>query len=61
MSKLHEGDTLRIRRFGREKTWTKAQVIELVDSRSYEVRTKGVRVYRRECKHLWLTREPFST
>lgn len=26
MSMLHEGDTVRIRPFGREKTWTKAQV-----------------------------------
>lgn len=59
MSKLHEGDTVRIRPFGREKTWTKAQVEDQVDSRSYEVRTEDGRVYRRNRRHLRRSREPF--
>lgn len=58
-SKLHEGDTVRIRPFGREKTWTKAQVEDQVDSRSYEVRTEDGRVYRRNRTHLRRSREPF--
>lgn len=59
MSKLHEGDTVRIRPFGREKTWTKVQVEDQVDSRSYEVRTEDGRVYRRNRRHLRRSREPF--
>lgn len=58
-SKLHEGDTVRIRPFGREKTWTKAQVEDQVDSRSYEVRTEDGRVYRRNRRHLRRSRQPF--
>ncbi|XP_062588755.1 uncharacterized protein K02A2.6-like [Saccostrea cucullata] len=60
MQKLHAGDTVRIRPFGREKSWTKAQVRDQVDIRSYEVRTEDGRVYRRNRKHLRLSREPFS-
>lgn len=56
MSKLHEGDTVMIRQFGREKTWTKE---DQVDSRSYEVRTEDGRVYRRNRRHLRRSREPF--
>ncbi|XP_062576513.1 uncharacterized protein K02A2.6-like [Saccostrea cucullata] len=60
LQKLHAGDTVRIRPFGREKSWTKAQVRDQVDIRSYEVRTEDGRVYRRNRKHLRLSREPFS-
>ena len=60
MPKLHAGDTVRIRPFGKEKSWTKAQVRDQVDIRSYEVRTEDGRVYRRNRKHLRLSREPFS-
>lgn len=59
MSKLHEGDTVRIRPFVREKTWTKAQVEDQVDRRSYEVRIEDGRVYRRNRRHLRRSREPF--
>lgn len=60
MSKLHERDTVRIIQFGREKTWTKAQVKDQVDSRIYEVRTEDGHVYKRNRKHVRFTREPFS-
>ena len=54
MPKLHAGDTVRIRPFGKEKSWTKAQVRDQVDIRSYEVRTEDGRVYRRNRKNLRL-------
>lgn len=59
MSKLHEGDTVRIRPFGREKNLDKTQVEDQVDSRSYEVRTEDGRVYRRNRRHLRRSRGPF--
>ena len=51
---------MRIRPFGKEKSWPRAQVRDQVDIRSYEVRTEDGRVYRRNRKHLRLSREPFS-
>ena len=54
MLKLHAGDNVRIRPFVKEKSWTKTQVRDQEEIRSYEVGTEEG-VY----KDLRL-REPFS-
>ena len=43
MPKLHAGDTVKIRPFGKEKYWTKAQVRDQVDMKWISVLMKSVR------------------
>ncbi|XP_061190263.1 uncharacterized protein LOC133198137 [Saccostrea echinata] len=57
--KINIGETVRIRPFGKEKTWTKAKVDEKVNIRSYQVTTEDGRTYRRNRKHLRRSNEPF--
>ncbi|XP_061193428.1 uncharacterized protein K02A2.6-like [Saccostrea echinata] len=59
LPKINIGETVRIRPFGKEKTWTKAKVDEKVNIRSYQVTTEDGRTYRRNRKHLRRSNEPF--
>ena len=59
MPKLHAGDNVRIRPFGKEKSLIKSQVRDQEVIRSYEVRTEDGRVYRRNRKYLRLSRDHF--
>ena len=52
LSKLHDGDVVRIKPVGKEKNWVKARVEGQVDIRSYQVRTEDGAVYRRNRRHL---------
>ena len=58
---LVEGDVVRIKPQAStgKKTWTKAQVEEQVDVRSYAVRTEDGRLFRRNRRHLRQSKEPF--
>jgi len=42
------------------KRWAKATVDKEIDVRSYQARTEDGRTYRRNRRHLTLTKEPFS-
>ena len=60
LNDLQLGDVVGIqppRGIGRRKPWTKVHVGEKVDIRSYEVRTEDGQVFRRNRKHLRLTKE----
>ena len=46
-------------RRGDSKVWAKATVDKEVDIRSYQVRTEDGRTYRRDRRHLRLTKEPY--
>ncbi|XP_061170264.1 uncharacterized protein LOC133179549 [Saccostrea echinata] len=59
LPKINIGETVRIRPFGQEKTWTKAKVDEKVYIRSYQVTTEDGRTYRRNRKHLRRSNESF--
>ena len=57
---LKEGDVVRVRPKGNEKSWTKAVVEGQVDIRSYQIRTEDGRQYRRNRRHLRTSRETFN-
>ena len=44
----------------RKRKWFKARVEEQVDIRLYEVRTEDGKLYRRNCRHLCQSKEPFA-
>lgn len=57
---LQEGDVVRVRPKGNEKSWKKAIVEGQVDIRSYNIRTEDGREYRRNRRHLRTSREHFA-
>ena len=50
---------MRVKQRPNSKEWTKATVDKEVHIRSYQVHTEDGRNYRRNCRHLRQTREPF--
>ena len=58
---LQSGEVVRVapEQGDRERKWFKARVEEQVDIRSYEVRTEDGKLYRRNCRHLRQSKEPF--
>nr|XP_022296799.1 uncharacterized protein K02A2.6-like [Crassostrea virginica] len=60
LPELHEGDVVRVRPKGNEKSWKKAIVQGQVDIRSYNIRTEEGREYRKNRRHLRATRESFA-
>ena len=59
LSKLEPGDVVHIKPDRDSKRWAKATVAKEVDIRSYQVRTEDGRTYRRNRRHLRLSRQPF--
>lgn len=57
---LQEGDVVRVRPKGNEKSWKKAIVEGQVDFRSYNIRTEDGREYRRNRRHLRTSKEHFA-
>lgn len=53
-----KGDVVRIKPFRNGKEWTKAKVDDKCNIRSYNVTTEDGRTYRRNRRHLMLTKEP---
>ncbi|CAG2212812.1 unnamed protein product [Mytilus edulis] len=57
-TELAKGDIVRIKPFKNGKEWTKAKVDEKCNIRSYNVTTEDGSTYRRNRRHLILTKEP---
>ena len=58
-SKLEPGVVVCVKPDRDSKRWAKATVDKEVDIRSYQVRTEDGRTYRRNRRHLRLTKEPY--
>ena len=56
-----KGETVRVapQPGNRSQKWLKAVVRDQTDVRSYNVRTEDGRMFRRNCKHLRSSKEPF--
>ena len=59
LSKLEHGVVVLIKPDRDSKRWAEATVDKEVDIRSYQVRTEDGRIYRRNRRHLRLTKQPF--
>ena len=59
LSKLEPGVVVCVKPDRDSKRWAKATVDKEVDIRSYQVRTEDGRTYRRNRRHLRLTKEPY--
>ena len=60
LSKLEPEVVVRVKPDRDSKRWAKATVDNEIDVRSYQARTEDGRTYRRNRRHLRLTKEPFS-
>ena len=62
LPELKKGDTVRIQPLSpHKKQWERAQVQSEARIRSYRVKTEDGRMYRRNRRHLKLSKEPFIT